>query len=72
VVVSRLDGSAYRQILRFRSATHYGDGNPLAVIDAEMPNIEKRLGLWHAGQPLPLPAKGCAKPHLVKSVLWCE
>jgi hypothetical protein len=71
VDVSRLDGGAYRQILRFRSATHYGDGNPLAVIDAEMPNIEKRLGLWRAGQPLPQPAKGCARPHLVKTALWC-
>lgn len=73
VTVNRLDdGGVYRQILRFRSATHYGDGNPLAVIDAEMPNIEKRLGVWRAGQPLPLPAGKCAKPHLVKTVLWCQ
>ncbi len=73
VTVDRLtEAGVYRQVLRYRSATHYGDGNPLAVIDAEMPNIERRLGKWRPGQPLPLPAKGCARPHLVKTVLWCE
>ena len=65
-------GSRYRPVLRFRSATHYGDGNPLAVIDSEMPNIQRRLGLWRPGQPLPLPAKGCRKPHLVRMELWCS
>lgn len=64
------DGS-YRQRLKFRSATRYADGNPLAVIDSEMANIEQRLGLWRPGQPLPLPARACAKPHLVKMELWC-
>lgn len=62
----------YRQVLRYRSATHYGDGNLLAVIDSEMPNILRRLGLWQSGQPLPLPKSGCAKPRLVKSELWCS
>jgi len=71
VVVSRLDGGAYRQVLRYRSATRYGDGNPLAVIDSEMPNIQARLGLWRPGQPLPLPKGKCSKPHLVKTALWC-
>ncbi|WP_420139123.1 hypothetical protein [Sphingomonas sp.] len=71
VTVSRLSGAAYRQVVRYRSGTRYGDNNPLAVIDAEMPAIQQRLGLWRPGQPLPVPAKGCAKPHLVKSVLWC-
>jgi len=65
-------GQAYRQVLRYRSATRYGDGNPLAVIDSEMPNIESRLGAWKTGQRLPLPASGCAKPHLVKTELWCS
>jgi hypothetical protein len=32
-------GDSYKEVLRYRSATAYGDGNPLAVIDAEMPNI---------------------------------
>lgn len=62
----------YKQILKYRSVTHYGDGNPLAVIDSEMPNILRRLGLWRAGQPLPMPKSGCAKPRLVKSELWCS
>jgi len=65
-------GQAYKQALRYRSATHYGDGNPLAVIDSEMANIEQRLGLWKPGLPLPLPAGACAKPHLVKMELWCS
>ena len=72
MTVSRLSGATYRQILRYRSATHYADGNPLAVIDAEMPNILGRLRLWHAGMPLPTPAQGCGKPHLVKGALWCR
>lgn len=72
MTVSRLTSAGYRQILRYRSATHYGDGNPLAVIDSEMPNIQMRLGKWHPGQPLPLPAGKCPRPHLVKTVLWCE
>ncbi|WP_334181402.1 hypothetical protein [Novosphingobium sp.] len=62
----------YGQALRFRSATAYGDGNPLAVIDSEMPNILKRLGLWRAGMPLPLPAGECPRPHLVGMALWCR
>ncbi len=73
VEVNRLGaGDTYHSILRYRSATHYGDGNPLAVIDSEMPNIEQRLHLWHAGQPLPLPPGPCVRPHLVKGALWCQ
>jgi hypothetical protein len=30
--------------LRYRSVTRYGDGNPVPVIDAEMPNILRHLG----------------------------
>lgn len=71
IAVNRLTGQAYQQVLHYRSATRYGDGNPLAVIDAEMPNIQQHLGRWHSGQPLPLPEKGCAKPHMVKGALWC-
>jgi hypothetical protein len=62
----------YRQALRYRSATRYNDGNPLAVIDSETPNIERRLGLWKPGAPLPLPAgKPCLKPDLKHMELWC-
>jgi hypothetical protein len=61
----------YKRVLRYRSATRYGDGNQLAVIDSEMPNILRRLGLWHPGQPLPLPAGRCPRPRLVNWALWC-
>lgn len=66
---------AYRQVLRYRSATRYNDGNSLAVIDSEMPNIERRLGLWSPGSPLPLPVgatKQCVRPHLKNAELWCN
>jgi hypothetical protein len=73
ITVHRLSPSyRYRPILRYRSATMYGDENPLAVIDSEMPNIQQRLGLWRPDRPLPLPAKGCPKPRLVKMELWCS
>lgn len=67
---------AYREVLRFGSATRYNDGNPLAVIDAEMPNIERRLGLWKPGEPIPTPKAGrngkpCLKPTLRHDELWC-
>ncbi len=73
VVVNALAaGGGYRQVLRYRSATAYGDGNPLPVIDSEMPNILQRLGLWKPGARLPLPATACPKPHLIRRELWCE
>ena len=62
----------YKQVLRYRSVTRYNGGNALAVIDSEMPNIQRRLGVWRLGEPLPLPEKGCAKPLLVRTELWCE
>ena len=65
-------GSSYRQVLHYRSATAYGDGNGLPVIDSEMPNIQQRLGVWRAGLPLPLPAAACPKPRLIRMELWCE
>ena len=61
----------YRQVLRYRSATVYNDGNPLAVIDSEMPNILRHLGMWRPGRPIPAP-KRCRNPHLVKTELWCS
>lgn len=62
----------YKTVLRYRSATHYGDNNPLAVIDSEMPNIEQRLGYWKPGMALPLPSGGCPRPHLIRMELWCK
>jgi len=43
-VYVRPGDSRYSRVLRYRSATRYGDGNPMAVIDSEMPNILERLG----------------------------
>jgi hypothetical protein len=61
----------YSLALRYRSATHYGDGNRLAVIDSEMPGILRRLGLWKAGDPLPAPP-GCTHPGLRHGEEWCQ
>ncbi len=72
VTVNRLKGEQFEPVLRYRSATRHGDGNPLSVIDSEMPNLEQHLGLWRPGQPLPLPAGPCPQPHLVKGALWCR
>jgi len=71
VTVDRLAGNGYRQVLRYRSATRYADGNPLRVIDSEMPNIEARLGLWHPGMKMTLPAGACPNPRLIGRELWC-
>ena len=62
----------YKRVLRYRSATRYGDNNPLAVIDSEMPNIERRLGYWKPGMPLPLPSGACPNPRLIHMELWCN
>jgi hypothetical protein len=62
----------YTAVLRYRSATHYGDHNPLSVIDSEMPNIEQRLGYWKPGMALPLPPGGCPIPRLIRMELWCN
>lgn len=73
ITVSRIGpGNRYRQVLRYRSTTIYDDGNSLAVIDSEMPNLQQRLGLWHPGSKLPMPAGPCPRPHLIKQELWCS
>ncbi len=71
VVVNAPANGVFKPVLRYRSATRYGDGNPLAVIDSEMPNMAQRLGLWKPGSRLPLPAGACPSPHLVRMALWC-
>jgi hypothetical protein len=73
IVVNKLTpAGAYRQVLRYRSATLYNDGNPLAVIDSEMPNIERQLGVWKPGGPIPTPnGRPCLKPELRHTELWC-
>jgi len=62
----------YKTALHYRSATHYGDNNSLAVIDSEMPNIEGHLGVWKPGMALPLPSGPCPKPRLINMELWCK
>lgn len=67
---NRRDGYS-RRALRYRSATRYGDGNHLAVIDSEMPGILRRMGLWKPGDPLPAP-QVCGRPVLRHGEEWCE
>ena len=65
----------YARVLKYRGKTGYGDGNPLAVIDSEMPEILRRLGLWKTGDVLPIPPTmpaGCTRLVMRKSVEWCE
>ena len=72
ITVNRMDSHGrYAPVLRYRSGTGYGDGNPLAVIDSEMPETLRRLKLWQPGSPLPLPEHPCPMPRLVAQVLWC-
>jgi hypothetical protein len=75
-VFSRSGSGAYRQVLRYASATRYNDGNPLAVIDSEWPGIQRRLGIWKAGLPIPTPDRNggdrpCPTPNLRHGALWC-
>ena len=74
---SPTNAGAYLQRLRYGSATRYNDGNPLTVIDSEMPDIERQLGLWKPGEPIPLPPSRagdhpCRKPTLQGAELWCR
>jgi hypothetical protein len=65
----------YERILRYRSITLYGDGDPLAVADSEMPEIMKRLGFWRTGDALPMPPhapKGCGPLVMRHGEEWCK
>jgi len=65
----------YARILRYRSHTHYADGNPLPVADSEMPAIMERLGLWKPGDALPVPQtmpEGCGRLVLNRGEEWCR
>jgi hypothetical protein len=65
----------YETRLRYRGKTVYGDGNKLAVIDSEMPEILQRLHVRHAGDPLPVPPVMPAACHALEmrgGVEWCK
>lgn len=66
----------YARIVRYRSRTAYGDGNPIPVIDSEMPEILRRLDLWRPGDPLPVPLRlpddGCARLFMRDGEEWCK
>lgn len=69
------DSEKYVQILRYRGHTGYSDGNPLAVADSEMPEILRRLGLWHPGDELPVPdhlPQGCRNLSMRNQEEWCK
>lgn len=74
-VYKRTSDSAYSRELRYRGHTGYGDGNPLAVIDSEMPETLRRLGLWKPGDALPVPPRmpgACTRLVMRNGVEWCE
>jgi hypothetical protein len=74
-VYKRISDSQYSRVLRYRSNTRYGDGNVLAVIDSQMPETLRRLGLWKPGDALPVPSRmpgNCKRLVMRKGVEWCE
>lgn len=65
----------YARVLRYRGRTGYGDRNPLAVADSEMPEILERLGLWKPGDALPIPwrrPRGCDRLVFRDGEEWCK
>ena len=71
----RTSDGEYSRVLRYRGNTGYGDGSPLAVIDSQMPETLRRLGLWKTGDALPVPPhmpRGCTRLIMRKSVEWCD
>lgn len=68
------DSGRYGRVLRYRSRTRYADGNALAVIDSDMPEILRRLGLRRISDPLPVPKSTvtCTHPVLRKGEEWCD
>ena len=53
IAVYRLSKAGnYEQILKYVGKTRYGDGNEMAVIILEMPEIERRPRLLETGRPI--------------------
>jgi hypothetical protein len=74
-IYKRTSDNEYSRVLRYRGHTGYGDANPLAVIDSEMPEALRQQGLWKTGDALPVPPRmprGCKRLVMRKSVEWCE
>jgi hypothetical protein len=74
-VYSRIADGEYSRVLKYRGNTGYGDGNRLAVIDSEMPETLRRLGLWKTGDALPVPPsmpRECTRLVMRKGVERCE
>src|SRR5579863_7055504 len=74
-VYKRTSDSEYSRVLKYRGKTGYGDGNPLAVIDSEMPETLRRLGLWKPGDALLVPPHmpgRCTGLVMRKGIEWCE
>ncbi len=74
-VYRRKESGKYVQVLRYRGRTHYGDGNPLAVADSEMPGILGHLGLWKPGDELPVPdhmPRRCSRLYMREGEEWCK
>jgi hypothetical protein len=73
ISVYRLANSRYTEVLNYSGNSKYNDGNPIPVIDAEMPEIERRLNLWRPGDPLPTPERTqCKGLEMRHGVEWCE
>jgi hypothetical protein len=65
----------YTRILRYRSITHYGDGNPLPVADSDMPEIMRRLRVWKPSDALPIPPhvpEACGPLVMRHGEEWCK
>jgi hypothetical protein len=63
----------YVRILDYFGRTTYADGNRLSVIDGEMPEIQRRLGVWKPGDALPVPMElpPACRIELRNGVEWC-
>jgi hypothetical protein len=65
----------YKQVLRYRGKTGYGDHNPLSVADSEMPQILHRFGYWKPGDPPPAPGEmpaSCKRVFMRGALEWCQ
>ena len=77
VVYQLLSSERYVKVLDYLGKATEGDKNALWPIDAEMPEIEKRLGYWEPGDPLPVSPKAaspeCKTPvRLQDGLAWCD